>query len=415
MTRNMGRVAIYMVTMLSAVLLADAALAQDALIAGRRFYSASRNFGEDLGPAPIVRQQDIFGGQRFAVVGGGIADRRTGAIVPVSGLILAVDHARPRIFVRRATGVWSVDVQSGAEISMWQGDGTLVEHCALAYSANVLFCGVLRNDDLTDVVAIDVPTSHAATIAAIRIPPSASYDGWEAWIVTSDGRRLYFGQDMGPSDVRLSVLHTVTGAITTSTASGVHSPTALGGKVIVDETHERVIVIENPTVTVLSEDLAVLASGSVGGNCANLVISPHTGRLYLGEWDDYLGGGGPVRLRVLDAATYASLAPAVVPGYSKDNDCPYMAVLTAPGAPKDLTATVLGSEVTLTWTNVGGASGFVLDVGFAPGRSDLQVPLGPDARVTFPNVPSGTYFLRLRGGNESGGGHPSPEITFTVP
>lgn len=133
------------------------------------------------------------------------------------------------------------------------------------------------------------------------------------------------------------------------------------------------------------------------------MISPHTGRLYLGQ-RGYQGCCERVTLSVLDSTTYASLAPSAIALDTNTSSAPsYMAVLTAPGAPKNLTATAIGSDVILTWTNVGGASGFVLDVGLAPGRTDLQIPLGPHALVTIPTMPSGTYFLRLRGGNENGG------------
>ena len=51
----------------------------------------------------------------------------------------------------------------------------------------------------------------------------------------------------------------------------------------------------------------------------------------------------------------------------------------------------------------------------APGRTDLSVYLGPDSHTAFAGVPSGTYYLRLRGGNEFGGGRPSQEIRLVVP
>jgi len=57
----------------------------------------------------------------------------------------------------------------------------------------------------------------------------------------------------------------------------------------------------------------------------------------------------------------------------------------------------------------------VLDIGLAPGRTDLSVLLGPDSRASFAAVPPGVYYLRLRGGNEFGGGRPSSEIRVVVP
>ena len=57
---------------------------------------------------------------------------------------------------------------------------------------------------------------------------------------------------------------------------------------------------------------------------------------------------------------------------------------------------------------------FVLDVGFAPGRTDLSLFLGPEPFARFSGVPPGTYYLRLRGGNEVGGGRPSDEVAVRV-
>jgi hypothetical protein len=78
-------------------------------------------------------------------------------------------------------------------------------------------------------------------------------------------------------------------------------------------------------------------------------------------------------------------------------------------------AVVTGRDVTLQWQNLGAASHFVLDVGLAPGSTDASVFLGPDSHAAFGNVPPGTYYLRLRGGNEFGGGRPSQEIQVVVP
>jgi hypothetical protein len=77
-------------------------------------------------------------------------------------------------------------------------------------------------------------------------------------------------------------------------------------------------------------------------------------------------------------------------------------------------ATVRGRDVILTWTNIGAASSFVLDVGFAPGRTDLSLFLGPEPFARFSGVPPGTYYMRLRGGNEVGGGRPSGAIAVTI-
>jgi hypothetical protein len=53
-------------------------------------------------------------------------------------------------------------------------------------------------------------------------------------------------------------------------------------------------------------------------------------------------------------------------------------------------------------------------VGLAPGRTDLSVFMGWEPNATFFDVPPGTYYLRVRGGNLIGGGQPSAEIVVRV-
>lgn len=145
-------------------------------------------------------------------------------------------------------------------------------------------------------------------------------------------------------------------------------------------------------------------------------MSSHTGRVYI------LSGGGFNYM-----GEYATHLIAIDPGRGAiDVDlsrtaglpaggCYGMRLLTAPGPPRAFRAAATGREVSMAWENVGAASHFVLDVGFAPGRSDAQVFLGPDSQATFANVPPGTYYLRLRGGNEFGGARASSEIQLLVP
>ena len=74
-----------------------------------------------------------------------------------------------------------------------------------------------------------------------------------------------------------------------------------------------------------------------------------------------------------------------------------------------------GRDVTLAWTNVGDATNFVLDVGVAPGRTDLTFSIGGASPVTIPSVPSGIYYLRVRGTNAFGGSRASNEVVLAVP
>lgn len=54
-------------------------------------------------------------------------------------------------------------------------------------------------------------------------------------------------------------------------------------------------------------------------------------------------------------------------------------------------------------------------MGFAPGRTDLSLFLGPEPFARFSGVTPGTYYLRLRGGNEVGGGRASHAVVVRVP
>jgi len=89
-----------------------------------------------------------------------------------------------------------------------------------------------------------------------------------------------------------------------------------------------------------------------------------------------------------------------------------------PGAPEDFTATVTGSAVTFGWqapTTGGAAGAYILEAGSGPGLSDIaRVPLTATA-LTVPNVPPGTYFVRVRAVNNAGTGDASAEVQVVVP
>ncbi len=412
---------------LACALLASTASAQDLLTAGGRAFGAVAWFGQDLGPAQQVSEDSVFGGGRFSV--GWVAwtntttvfDGRTGQSASFPGYLLAADKARPRVFVARTDGIASIDVTFGGETQVWTGDGARVQQCAHAESPNRLFCAVARTDGRSDVVAIDVPTRTATTLTTLPLAPwilGSSRGGSTIWKTTSDGRRVYFVPPTGT----LEMLDTSVGTV-------VHSaivPVADIGRLEMlrlDAVTGRIIVFSAlNTIYVLSPDLAVLGSTVTSATCNNVATSPHTGRLYLARFQLLTqcprcsGGTSNVTFEALDATTYESLGAPVTPPtiFNWEYTCS-LTVLSAPGPPRDVTATVTGADLTLRWTNVGSASGFVLDVGFASGRTDLQIHLGPDTTFRAANVPPGTYYLRLRGGNEMGGGRASREVRVVVP
>jgi len=89
-----------------------------------------------------------------------------------------------------------------------------------------------------------------------------------------------------------------------------------------------------------------------------------------------------------------------------------------PGAPEDFAAVVNGSAVTFSWMApvTGGAAGaYILEAGSGPGLSDIvRVPVNGTA-LTAPNVPAGTYFVRVRAVNNAGTGEASAEVQVVVP
>lgn len=95
------------------------------------------------------------------------------------------------------------------------------------------------------------------------------------------------------------------------------------------------------------------------------------------------------------------------------------ALLGVPTGPSGLTATVTGSTVTLFWTapSSGDATSYVLEAGSSAGARDLANFATASAATTYiaNNVPSGTYFIRVKAANAAGVSGSSNEIVVTVP
>lgn len=82
-------------------------------------------------------------------------------------------------------------------------------------------------------------------------------------------------------------------------------------------------------------------------------------------------------------------------------------------APAGLAATVSGQTVSLSWGAVSGATAYVLDVGSAPGASDIgQIPTA--ATGLAGQAPNGTYYVRVRAVSACGQSAPSAEVIVRV-
>jgi len=94
------------------------------------------------------------------------------------------------------------------------------------------------------------------------------------------------------------------------------------------------------------------------------------------------------------------------------------AVASAPDPPTATTAIASGTSVTIGWTAAltGSApSGFVIEIGTAPGTTTLPTQAVPAALAQHAlSLPAGTYYARVRAVNGSGASAPSPEASVTV-
>jgi endonuclease/exonuclease/phosphatase family metal-dependent hydrolase len=88
----------------------------------------------------------------------------------------------------------------------------------------------------------------------------------------------------------------------------------------------------------------------------------------------------------------------------------------APPSPTNLSATVDGSSVTLTWTAPPAAvTGYRIEVGTAPGLSNAANALtGPATSLSTTGVAAGTYYVRIRAVAADGESGPSSEVAVVV-
>ena len=402
--------------LIAALALARASHAQDRLMVEGELGAFGR-FGQVIGPGiPNLGGTILVGGGRYAVWGQGNLsyDLRTGrsALQLPPGRLVAGDAARPFVYMARPDGVWRVDAGTGVEQQVDAGGDSGLRNCVVASSSAELYCVFARSLTLDDIVRITprgrelvASTWILSGFSLGGAPPPAEL------VVTADGAFLYAMRCDAPLPnapqfcLRTSVLRL-------DTRSGAQTAIEATGQMQWDELNQRLFLHEGQNVRVLSQDLADLGSAFVGGRCHTLAVSPHTGRLYLHRMDYYYGPAWST-LAAFNSTTYQRVEADVE--RRTGSTCDPMVLLTAPGPPRNLQASVTGHVVSLAWENVGGASSFVLEAGATPGSTAVTMSLGADSRLTVPDVPSGTYYLRLRGGNEFGGGRPSPELRVVVP
>jgi hypothetical protein len=94
-----------------------------------------------------------------------------------------------------------------------------------------------------------------------------------------------------------------------------------------------------------------------------------------------------------------------------------LGAILPPLAPSNLLRTLVGRVATFGWlAPIAGdaVTGFVADVGRAPGQTTYRFPVGTATGVRVPDVPDGKYFVRIRGFNAAGLGPPSNEVVVNT-
>ena len=88
-----------------------------------------------------------------------------------------------------------------------------------------------------------------------------------------------------------------------------------------------------------------------------------------------------------------------------------------PGAPQNLTSSVNGNVVTLSWsapTSGGPPASYQIEAALAPGGPTLASLSTAGTSLVVPNVPTGVFYVRVRAVNLSGASAPSNEVVVVV-
>jgi hypothetical protein len=122
------------------------------------------------------------------------------------------------------------------------------------------------------------------------------------------------------------------------------------------------------------------------------------GRFYFRVRGVNLVGAGPASEEVVLTVSPAGMSP--------------------PGPPGNVAATIVGDQLSMSWSApspLGALDTYVLEAGSVSGASNIAVlSVGPNTSFSYAGVPPGVYFLRVRGQNAAGAGPASAEALLVA-
>ena len=87
---------------------------------------------------------------------------------------------------------------------------------------------------------------------------------------------------------------------------------------------------------------------------------------------------------------------------------------TVPSVPGDLSAEVTGASVSLSWSAVGDATDYVVEVGWTPATSETVLTNTAEAHHWIKSIAPGRHFARVHAHNWCGTSEASAAVAFSV-
>jgi hypothetical protein len=165
-------------------------------------------------------------------------------------------------------------------------------------------------------------------------------------------------------------------------------------------------------VTGTRATLGWTAPSSATGVVLEAGTSPFASDVFVGD----VGAVSSIAADVAPGTYFARVRGRNACGRSAPSPEVRLVVGTGP-EPASLVAGVVGRDVTLAWDPPGGgADGFLIDVGSAPGLTDIAtIPApGMTPTLTAVGVPPGVYHVRVRARRGATASGPSNEVVVTV-